>query len=87
MTEFNIVIFADISNFLAIKKQIKWSSVENSLEFWNVSFNTLVAENHWISKIIKDSQAYQRYEAYHVKVKLCKVTSLWEKGGKCYKKR
>ena len=82
MTGFRIIVFADIRNFLAIKKQIKQSSGENSLEMRNFSCNTLIVAKRWLTKTVEVSQVYQSYEASHAKTETSEITSLWDMGGK-----
>ena len=86
LTGFRIIVFADIRNFLAIKKQIKQSRGENSLELRNVSCNTLIVAKRWLTKTVEVSQVYQSYEASHAKTEMSEITSLWDMGGKYQKK-
>ena len=82
MTGFRNIVFAEIRNVLAIKKQIKQRSGENSLELRTVSCNTLVVAKRWLTKTVEVSQVYQSYEASHAKTEMSEITSLWDMGGK-----
>ena len=68
--------------FCAIKKQVKQSSGENSLELRNLSCNTLIVAKHWLTKTVEVSQVYQSYEVSHSKTEMSEITSLWDMGGK-----